>query len=290
MKESQITILINLRKVVIIMNNNTNRVDQIKTYVGKNFRMFINENRWKSFLFTALITYIIVFVTKENFFNLSRHSVYFDTVYSVFTLVCGCIWIGVFNSINSVAREREIVKREYRSGLNISSYIFAHMIFDFILSAFESIIVVVIFVSSFYSKLPDHGVIFPITIELFITVFLIVYSSDIMSLMISSIVKTPNSALTVMPIVMILQLVFSNRIFILDGTAKQISRFAISKRGFESVASSFDLNSLPLSEGLAEYSRSVNNLLTNWGLLLAFIASYAIIAIIGLSLIGRDKR
>ena len=63
-----------------------------------------------------------------------------STKTGVFAMICGCIWTGLFNSIQLICRERAIIKREHRTGLHISSYVIARLIFDFALCAAEAII------------------------------------------------------------------------------------------------------------------------------------------------------
>ena len=59
-----------------------------------------------------------------------------------FALTCVAIWNGCFNSIQSVCRERPIIKREHRSGMHISSYAVSYTHLDVYkrqeLSALES--------------------------------------------------------------------------------------------------------------------------------------------------------
>lgn len=62
------------------------------------------------------------------------------TLMGVFALVCVCLWNGTFNSIQIICRERDVVKREHRSGMHISSYIIAHMAFQAIICLLQCII------------------------------------------------------------------------------------------------------------------------------------------------------
>lgn len=129
------------------------RIGQIRIYVGKCFRMFINEKGWKSLISTAIISAILAWVIGENTFT-----VYESTKTGVFAMICGCIWVGLFNSIQSICREREIIKREHRTGLHISSYVLAHMIYEFVLCAAEGLVLTAIF--GIFREFPDRGVVF----------------------------------------------------------------------------------------------------------------------------------
>ena len=146
------------------MGNRIGRSEQIRIYVGKCWRLFLNEKQWKNLISTLIITVLISLVTSEDTFVDGV-----QTKNSCFAIICACIWVGIFNSIQSVCRERPIIKREHRTGLRISSYIGAHVIFEGALCAVEALIILVVVMLKNSSHLPDHGLLFPLAIDLFVT-------------------------------------------------------------------------------------------------------------------------
>ena len=104
------------------------RLAQTGIYLGKFLRMFVYQNDWKLLPMGAVIAAIVVFVVGGTLFQYQE-----GTKLGVFALVCACIWNGFFNSIQVVCREREIIKHEHRSGLHMSSYVFAQMIYQLLL-------------------------------------------------------------------------------------------------------------------------------------------------------------
>lgn len=263
------------------------RLKQTQIYVGKCFRVFLNEKGWKIFISSAIITLIISSVTSTDMF-----AAYNATRNGAFALVCACIWIGIFNSIQSVCKERDIVKREHRSGLHMSSYVIAHLLFEMTLCAVESIIVTVITTFSNLSNLPDTGILCPVFLELAITFFLVIYSSDALGLMISCIVKTPNTAMTVMPFILILQLVMSGMIFELDGITEMVSNLTIAKWSLNAICITANVNAMENSVPMLinDYEYSVNHMLQMWLLLVVFTLIYGAVGIISLEFVDRDKR
>ncbi len=263
------------------------RLKQIKIYTGKCFRVFLNEKGWKTFISAAIITILISSVTSNEMF-----SEYDATRNGAFALICACIWIGIFNSIQSVCKERDIIKREHRSGLHISSYVVAHMLFEMTLCAVESVIVTIITCVSNADRIPETGVLCSTILELIITFFLIIYSSDILGLMISSIVKTPNTAMTVMPFILIIQLVMSGMIFELSGLTELISKLTIAKWGLNAICITANVNAMDdyLPTMVADYEYSINHLCQIWLILIVFSIIYSIISVISLKLVDRDKR
>lgn len=279
---------------------------QIKIYMGKHWRIFLNEHGWKTFISAAIIAGIVALVASDGMFEVNT-----STSNGSFALVCACIWIGIFNSIQSVCKERDIIKREHRSGLHMSSYITSHILFDTILCAVEALIVAIILFVIKSDALPSEGAMLPAVAELYFTFFLIIVCSDALGLMISSIVKTPNTAMTVMPFVLIVQFIMSGKIFPLeDGFSSAIASLTIGKWGLNGLCITSDVNHLPHSEELAPYAANPQmedllegifkadsayecapgNLLGVWALLIGFTLLYCAIATFSLRFIDKDRR
>lgn len=271
------------------------RIKQIRIYVGKCFRLFIYEHGWKNFISTAIISLIVCLVISRDKMFVD----YSETRSGLFVMVCACVWIGIFNSIQAICKERDIIKREHRSGLHVSSYVLSHVIFDAVLCFAESLIVTAFFCIFCHKNLPSSGVMLPAVLELWIFFLLILYSSDAMAMMISSIVKTPNTAMTVMPFVLILQLVCSGFLFELKGVLGKISYLTIAKWGVNALCITANVNSYAADNPLVSaaiaknadiYEFTVGNSLMNCGILVGFIVLYVILSIIALEFIDKDKR
>ena len=217
------------------------RGSQIWIYLGKFFRMFIFQSDWKvlpmSAVIAALVSMVIspgMFVTKEG------------TTLGSFALTCVCIWNGCFNSIQVVCRERGIVKREHRSGMHVSSYIVAHMIYQAFLCLAQTGILLIVG-ARMGLKYPQEGFLFAHQFwpEFAITIFLITYASDMLSLLISCIARNTTLAMTVMPFLLIFQLVFSGGMFSLPSWSQPLSYLTISNYGLCSINAQANFNKLP---------------------------------------------
>lgn len=214
---------------------------QMPIYLGKFFRMFIYKSDWKVLPMAALIAAIVAFVAGDYMFvNME------GTMMGSMALTCVCLWNGCFNSIQSVCRERAIVKREHRSGMHIFSYISAHMLYQAALCLAQCVITIIV---CSYSGVhfPTVGFITPsFYFDILITLFLITYAADMLSLMISCIVKTTTDAMTVMPLVLIVQLVFSGVMFSIGDKIKTLTSFTIAKWGIRCLCTQANYNSLPM--------------------------------------------
>ena len=217
------------------------RIGQIFIYLGKFFRMFIYQSDWKVLPFAAAIAAVVTFVVGANMFVTQE-----GTINGAFALTCVCIWNGFFNSIQVVCRERNIVKREHRAGLHASSYIIAHMLYQLVLCLLQTgIILLICWVAKV--NLPVKGVVTPWGIvDLGITILLTTYAADMMALMVSCIVHSTTTAMTVMPFLLIFQLVFSGAFFQLEGIAQKITALTISRWGMESMCAVGRFNELPM--------------------------------------------
>ena len=216
------------------------RIDQIGIYFGKLARMFLYQNDWKVIPMAILIAAVVSIVVKKDFFvNME------GTLKGALALSCIGIWNGCFNSIQVICRERDIVKREHRSGLHISSYIISHMLYQMILCLLQTIATVVILVA-IGIKFPRVGVISNfMLVDIGITVFLITYAADMMALFISAIVRSTTTAMTVMPFLLIVQLIFSGGIFVLPEWSDTIAKFTISHYGVRCISAEAGFNELP---------------------------------------------
>ena len=226
------------------MNGNVKhkgRVGQTFIYLGKLLRMFVYQSDWKVLPMGAIIASVVTFVVGANLFVTQE-----GTLMGAFALVCVCIWNGFFNSIQVVCRERGIVKREHRSGLHVSSYIMAQMIYQFMLCLAQTVITIVICQLSGV-KFPQQGIISGAgMIDVGVTLLLITFSADMMALMVSCVVRTTTTAMTVMPFLLIFQLVFSGGFFQLAGFAKKITVLTISRWGLDSLCAVGRYNELKM--------------------------------------------
>ena len=218
------------------------RGPQVIIYLGKLLRMFLYQNDWKVLPMAAIIAALVSMVIKKDFFLTME-----GELKGSFALTCVAIWNGCFNSIQVICRERNILKREHRAGLHISSYIFSHMIYQALLCMVQSgITIYVLIIMGVKIPVSDGMITFSTALDLTITVFLVSFASDMLSLLISAIAHSTTTAMTIMPFVLIFQLVFSGGIFNLPAWSEQISHYTISSYGLKCFAAQSDYNNSPM--------------------------------------------
>ena len=213
--------------------------------------------------------------------------------------------------------------------MHITSYVTAHLIYQMFLCAMQALITVGV-CKIVGIKFPSKGFITPwFVLDIWITMFLITYASDITSLFISSIVHTTTTAMTVMPFMLIFQLVFSGGAFTLSGPAAWLTNITISKYGLVALCAQGNYNSLKsvtlwntifrvresspeLKEALwqvekngmleeilersgeamreAAYEMTKANIFSCWAHLVMFAVIFAILSVIVLEFIDNDHR
>lgn len=227
----------------------------------------------------------------------------------LFMLACVAIFVGICNSIQEICKERNILKREYMTNLRLSSYITSKLVVQGLVCSVQILLIMVIFFISICNKAyPSSGVIFgSAMVEMYVTMFLIAFASDTIALLISSIVKDSSTANTFIPIVLIVQIVFSGVLFDLGETMDTIAGIMISKWGIAALAASCRLNegrlalllqnpemSLQMGDEMNKindlFVATPQNLLKIWGILLIFIVVCAVLSGILLTSVKKDKR
>lgn len=261
------------------------RLEQMGIYTKKCFRISYHEKGYKVFFSVALIMLLICSVTgKEMFVEADA------TRNGSFAVMSACIWIGIFNSIRSICREREILKREHRTGLHISAYVMAHGIYEGVLCLAEAVIVLLFIWVFNRTDFPTEGVVLVPLLDFYITFFLIIFSADALGVAVSSLVKNENSAMTVMPFALIIQLVMSGTIFELKGITKTISLFTTSRWGIAAICACARINDLGWFYFNEEYDSTFANLTRLWLYLGIFVVAFLLIAVFSLEWIDHDKR
>ena len=213
---------------------------QVWIYLGKLLRMFIYQSDWKVLPMAALIAGLVgMVIRKRMFLNME------GTLMGSFAMVCVCIWNGCFNSIQVICRERDVIKREHRSGMHISSYIFSHMLYQLLLCAAQT--GVTLYITRIVGvQYPVEGMFTPwLIVDLGFSMLLITFASDMMSLWVSTLAHTTTTAMTIMPFVLIFQLVFSGGMLNLPEWTEPLTHFTISNPGLKVIAAQADTNNRP---------------------------------------------
>lgn len=215
----------------------------------------------------------------------------------LFALSCSAFWVGMLNAIQEICKERSIVRREYMTGLSMTSYVLSKVMVLGVLSAIQSVFLVAVFYA--LVGLPEKGILTDPFLEIWITTFLTTVASVAMGLVVSALFQNADRAMTIAPILLMPQILFSGLIFKLDGITESISWFAICRWSMEGYGTTADLNELPLKlqqQGIAVAHDAENffdftkaHMWKVWGILLLFTFVFLVLTRIALITIGKEK-
>jgi hypothetical protein len=165
----------------------------------------------------------------------------------LFYLSLVATWLGATNAVREIVKERAVFQRERAVGQSVSAYLLSKVIVLGLLNVVQSIVLVLIITSN--QSGPAEGVWLPWGRgELMIAVALTSLASTAAGLLVSALSPTANVAMTVLPLVLILQNILSiGSVFpeITDKPGlKQASYVASAQWGFSAEAATADLNQL----------------------------------------------
>lgn len=166
----------------------------------------------------------------------------------LFALSCSGIWIGMFDSIQEICKERVILKREYMANLKLPCYMLSKFMLQAVLGLVQSIILTFVFLN-LIGKDVKGIFLSDFRLEVLLTMWLTVLASIAMGFIISAMVKSGDKAMAVAPFVLIVQLLFSGILFTLKGIGKKISYCTVSRWSVEALGSISRLNKLDLKAG-----------------------------------------
>ncbi|MBR6785665.1 MAG: ABC transporter permease [Clostridia bacterium] len=284
--------------------NSVSYAKQTKVYFGKISRIAIREKVWKFILFAAVIATIVAAVTGENMFETFE-----QTKSGFFTLASACIWLGIFNSIQSICKEHDIIRSEYRQGMNLSSYITANVMWQAVLCLVQTVLMFLIcLIFGFFERCPMDGVFLPALMEYFVTMYLLTFGSAVLGIMVSSISGNPTTAMTIMPFVLIIQLIMSGVLFELKGVADVFANVTYSKWGMSAFGATGNINILDSKivteikdnpmivevlqdcfEPVDAYDNEWYNVLGSWLACIGISLVCTVVSILGLHIKNRDS-
>ena len=246
------------------------------------------------FLQPVAIAVLLAIVANENVFKIFE-----DTRSVLFSLSCAAIWIGLFNSIQEICKERAILKREYMGNLKLPYYILSKFMVQTVIGLLQAFLIVTVFTVTVGS--PDKGILSASPFgEILVTVWLTIEASMALGFVISAFVKSGDKAMTIAPFILIVQLLFSGILFELKGAGEYIAYITISKWSVESLGSTADLNSLQLriQEQLPNaehefqkiFEHTQEHLLGHWGILAGMMIVCAVVCTLILRSLSRDGR
>ncbi|GAA1954528.1 ATP-binding cassette domain-containing protein [Catenulispora subtropica] len=160
-------------------------------------------------------------------------------------LVLGATYLGASNSIREIVKERPILTRERAIGLSPSAYVLSKVLLLGLLTIAQA--AVLVFLGIVRQGGPGHGsVLSSGQFELFLGVALAGLAAMALGLLISAFVSNADKALTILPVILFAEFLFTGSAFPVNKTPglAQASYLATAKWGYSAAASTADADVL----------------------------------------------
>lgn len=210
----------------------------------------------------------------------------------LFMLSTVAVWFGIINAAREITKESSVFRRERLAGLRVGPYVLSKVLVLFLLVLAQS--AALLGIVGQVVRLPANGVMMEGSLELFITTVLTSLAGLSLGLCISASARTPDRAISFVPLALIPQILFSGVLFPFGGdftTTRVLSWFTVSRWAMDAYGATINLGKLPPRERVlpAEYAFTRDNLLTKWGILGGFAAGCLILACILLARRDRER-
>lgn len=284
-----------VRKTSIITDKNKEGSFKQFCVLSKRYLKLVINDRQRLLLLllqAPLLSILISFVADGKQFEQ-----YEMTKSLLFALSCSAFWVGMLNAIQEICKERTIMKREYMTGLSLNAYVASKMAVLGFLCLIQSFMIIGVF--SITVGLPQEGISNHPVFELMVTTYMTALASTAMGLYVSALFNNADRAMTIAPILLMPQILFSGLIFKLNGTTEIISWLAICRWSMEGYGTTANLNNLPLRlqqegimipheiESFFEFTKS--HLFVSWIILALYTIIFLVLARIVLAKIGKEK-
>ncbi len=158
---------------------------------------------------------------------------------TLFIMVCSAIWFGTINAAREIVKERPIYQRERAINLGIMPYIASKVVVLGLLCAIQSFLL--LYIVGVRAGYPTSGLLLSgmwgAFLEMYISLLLMAFAGLALGLVVSSLAPNTDRAVSMVPILLIPQIIFANVIFSLSGAAVFVSWIMPSRWGMQAIGS-----------------------------------------------------
>lgn len=235
-------IVIKKKEVHKKYKNNKSFLKQFFTLSRRYLKTIFNNRQQMMLLFmqAPICAYLMSLIVSDDLFNL-----YDETKLILFSMATMSIWLGILNSIQEICKERVILAKEYMANMKLSAYVSSKFFVQCLIGFIQALLLVSCF-CFFVGDIPTEGIVMSWYLEILLVCFLTIVSSASLGLFVSTFAKNSGVAMTIAPLLLVPQLLFSGMLFEL-GNMKVFSNFILCRWAVEGFGTSTNLNSLPNS-------------------------------------------
>ncbi len=167
-----------------------------------------------------IIAAILLSLTRTNIF--AQHTLFDegDVQTPLFVMVMAAIWFGTLNAAREIVKEAPIYRRERAYNLGLAPYILSKVFVLGLLCLVQSFLL--LYIVGLKSGYPSSGILLPPFAELYVSLALTSLGGLTMGLLVSSLAPNTDRAISIIPLLLIAQIIFAGNIFKLSGVATWI--------------------------------------------------------------------
>ncbi len=239
---------------------------QFTVLVQRNLRLILNDKLTMASLIlqAPFMVLVIKMVVDPDCFTSNLINIGSRT--ALFIISAMAAFMGTLNSYREICKDREIILREASVGVSLLAVVLSKAFVLLLIEDIQAAILTFGFVRVVH--IPQNHLLLDTNVEIFVSILLMLVASSAIGLLISAIFKSGESAILVVLVLMIGQVVFSGIMFTLTGISARIAAVIVCRWGMGALGASTDLNSRLawLKQGFDSpmYDATVANLMHSW--------------------------
>jgi ABC-type multidrug transport system ATPase subunit len=212
-----------------------------------------------------IIAAILLALTRTNIF--ASHTLFDegDAQTPLFVMVMAAIWFGTLNSAREIVKEAPIYRRERTINLGLVPYVLSKVFVLGLLCVLQSFIL--LYIVGLKSGYPSSGILLPPFAEMYVSLLLTSLGGLTMGLLVSSLAPNTDRAISIVPLLLIAQIIFAGNIFKLSGPAAWLSYLMLARWGMMALGSTVNLHAEATQTASGFYGHDYGHLLQAWGAL-----------------------
>lgn len=220
---------------------------QVGTLTQRYLELIVRERGWLlvMLLCAPVVMLFVSFVCNEETFV-----TYSATYKAMFTTICVPVFVGLLTANGEVCKERDILYREYSANLHLGAYLTSKLIALFLLNLIQTALLTLSF--CILVQTPPRSLIFSPVLEMAVTLFLTMYSSTCLGLLVSTVSSSRNMATQLLAVLLVPQIVLSGCVFDLEGLTRTLAEFIHAFWGTNALAISAGVSNLDMAETVIE--------------------------------------
>jgi ABC-type multidrug transport system ATPase subunit/pSer/pThr/pTyr-binding forkhead associated (FHA) protein len=185
-----------------------------------------------------VIALLLMWFTDRNLF-ISTNGVDAATRSPLFLMVVAAIWFGIINSVREIVKEAPIYRRERAMHLGVIPYVLSKVLVLGVLCLIQSLVLLVVI--GWKGGYPSHGITWPPFLELYISLTLTALAGLMVGLTLSAVAPNADRAISLVPLIMLPEIIFSGTMFQLGGILGTIADIMATRWGLAALGGTFHL-------------------------------------------------